>query len=197
MGRATQDVTLWDESSDYAAGVTTNNRLRTETTISFIPATAVQYKLVKLLNGTSSAQNVDGSVTPVVFEWKPGMGETWYVESVIFIFSDTGVADIDDYGVITNGLTNGCLLKFRSNGVEGDGQTLKNNISLTQLFSQDSFSPYGNFMGNKSTFLGRVNFNHPFVLKDSTSDYVRMTIRDNLIGIDFQEMSVLVWREAI
>jgi hypothetical protein len=218
MGRATQDVTLWSESSDYSAtidsdgelrsktkiwdgtdtaNVTPNNRLQVEANISALPATAVEYRLVKLLNGTSSAQNVDGSVTPQVFSFSPGTDETWYIEAVTFIFNDNGTANPGDYGCIAGGLTNGVLFEIKSNGVATSGQVIKNNIAVMQLFCEHPISPNSAFLGQSPTYAGIIKVNNPFILKYSTGDYIRATIRDNLTGLNYQEISVRLWREQL
>lgn len=181
--------------SGFNAEVTSDNKLQVQANISALPATPVEYKVVNLLNGSSPDMDVNGSSTPVEFTFHPGTDETWYVERITFIIDDSGSSDPNDYGAITGSLSNGCLLEIKSNGATIEQANLKNNIGIALSFAEETFVNTTGFMANTDIYRGSIKYLHPYAIKDSTSDFVKMTIRDNITGLNFQQVQILLWRE--
>jgi len=212
----TQDVTLFEEGGDNSlqidaegdgytkakvwdgtneAEVTANNRLKVEANISALPATPVEYKIVKLLNGSSPDMDVNGSSTPVEFDYTPDTDEVWYVERITFVLEDTGSPEPDDFGTISGPLSNGCLLEVQSNGNTIELANVTSNLEIVQSFANESYGDSNGILGSGASYKGSILFRNPFIIQDSTSDFIRMTIRDNITGLNFQQVSILLWRE--
>ena len=182
---------IWDGTN--TAEVTSLNRLKTQTTISSVPATPVEYKTVNLLNGASPEQTVNGSVTPVEFAFTPGTGETWYVEEITFIISDGGAPTENTYGALT-ALTNGTDLKVKSAGTTITIGNMKNNMDIIMTFSDESWDP-SSFMSVK-LYKGTIVFHNAFEVGDANSDYIKMIVNDDLTGLNYQRGRIKLWRET-
>jgi hypothetical protein len=50
------------------------------------------------------------------------------------------------------------------------------------------------FLDSKTAFLGVYRFNVPIELSNTTSDYVRLTVNDNLTSVDFLAMQYRAYR---
>lgn len=190
----TNKVIIWD-GTDYAE-VGSDNRLWVEAKINAIPATAVEYRGYPMEDsGGSYDMNVNGSVTPVDFTFTPGTSEIWYMERITWMFNDSGAAKPVDFGCIADGLTNGVLIKIKSNGTETTIGTIKNNIEVAQMFTEAAWTPTAGFMGGENVYMGSVLFRNSFKLSNATGDYVKFTVQDDLTGLDFFQINTLVWRE--
>lgn len=159
------------------------------------PAGVIVYKAGMLLNGSSGAQNVNGSGTPVDFDFTPGSGETWYLESLGFLIVDGTTPDPNEYGSLGSALTNGLQILMRVNGTEYEFTNIQINAHLTTLFTQ-SGSPLTSlgWLNDADSFFGGLNFQQPIRLTNSTGDYVRFRVRDNLTGISHQYATYKAWR---
>jgi hypothetical protein len=155
------------------------------------------YKTTYLLNGASNAMNVNGSlITPVTFTYTP-TNPIEYVESLNTLFLDNGVNNIDTFGVLAQ-LANGVLIDVQSNGVLYTLATIRNNGDMILFFSDFfSYSPTtSGFLNNSDVLIAKSEFKNNIVLFTSTSDFVRVRIRDNLTGLDFFRMNVKTWTEV-
>lgn len=143
------------------------------------------YYVIGLRNGTSETMTVNGSGTPVNFDYAPTSG-TWYVESLQMFMQASGTPDPGDFGAIAGGITNGVELRIRSAGTEYLVTTLTNNMQLFGLFSNfpGLVPTTGGWWNSKDTYHGVCTFIKPIVLQFSTTDYIRMIVRDNLTSID-------------
>ena len=156
---------------------------------SILPATDVSFSIKNLLNGSSKSMNVNGSVTPVEFSYAPGAGKTEYLESLKFYLSDGGNPSEDLFGAIT-ALTNGVKIEIRSKGTTKEYYNLKDNTDVVMGFR--NLPQVTNFMAEKNIY-GFRDFDPPLILKNSNSDFVKVTVRDNLTGIQKMRMSVAIW----
>lgn len=146
-----------------------------------------------LMNAGSKLMNVNGSVTPVNFDFTPASG-AYYVEQISFFIQDTGTQGMADFGALA-ALTNGLLIKTKSNGIENDWQNLKDNIDLAMTFHEHAIllaAVSTGFLNSNDFFLGAFQFDNPITLKFSTSDFFRATVRDNLTGINNLRMLLYV-----
>lgn len=158
----------------------------------------VIYQSPFLLNSGSEDMNVDGSVTPLNFDFAPSLGETFFVKSLTFLILDTGTTDPGDFGAITGALTNGLQFLIRSSGTEYEITNLKTNadieVSLIQGIGSLPGNPAG-WMNNLDWRSGKIEFNIPIRLDGDTSDYVRFKVRDDLTGIGQMCAAILIFRK--
>lgn len=174
--------------------------------ISAVPANDVYYGMVNFLNGSSKAMNVNGSVTPAVFQYMPPSDEIWYIESISILMIDDGTSSPTNFGSIS-ALTNGLKLDATSS-VTGTPTTkiftnIKDNIDLVLRF------PIGTFVSSATTTLGApqgflesfdghygiMRFRVPIRLNGTTSDSIQWTVRDNLTNIGTLASCIVGWRE--
>jgi hypothetical protein len=188
------DSTQLKGATDLTLIGNTGDRLRVDGLISPVPSTTIIYFDTRLYNGSSELMNVNGSVTPVNFDFTPASGETWYLDSITLFLQDNGVTSPTSFGAITE-LTNGLEFRVKSNGTEYLISSCKNNMHLSLHFKEDQFVPgTTGLFETADIFTGRANFKNPIILKNSTSDFVRMRVRDNLSGLDQLRTVVRLWR---
>lgn len=160
-----------------------------------IPADEIGYFYDYVLNGGSKALNVNGSSTPVVFTAGPGASEIWYVTQMIIFIQDGGSLDATDYGGIPTGITNGLLLEHSRNSVNHQIGNLQNNIDIAMLFSDASFVGTSNgFLNDANLYVGPFKIEPEITLIGSTSDKLRVTVRDNLTPLTRHRIAFRAWR---
>ena len=160
-----------------------------------VPVDIVNHAIVELLDGASSAaMNIDGSITPVEFTVGPPNGETWYVDSVGFAFSDSGAAKGIDWGGINLGLANGFLIETTIGTVDREIANLKSNIGIVTTFDDGGFAG-GNsgFITDANFYSGLLNLTPNITLIGSASEVIKATVRDNLTGLVSQKMIIHYW----
>lgn len=152
------------------------------------------WKSQPLMNGSSHNMNVNGSVTPVNFSFTPGSGEIWYVHAVSLVLNDNGTNGPNKFGALT-ALTNGVQMQVQSKGVTQDICNIKDNLDLAMCYFENRVA-HGTvgFFETADVFTGSLSFNPQMILQNSTSDYIRIRIRDNLTGVDFMRACVHVWK---
>lgn len=150
-----------------------------------------------LLNGASPEMNANGSLAvPVLFTYTPTQAVE-YLESInMLIIENATSSDPLDYGAVVGPLANGVLLEIRSQGVTFALKTLLSNIDLITFFNRHPWAtPTGSGILNfVDVYSGEFNLRYPLKLQQSTGDFVRASVRDNLTAVDFHRMGVKVWR---
>lgn len=192
-----------DESKVEVVGATdgtsignVGDRLKVDAQISSQIPTNVRaiYFIDYLRNAGSALMSVNGSVTPVNFDFTPASSETWYLEQMSIFIQDTGTMNATNFGSIS-ALTNGIEILARSNGTEYTVSNIKNNESIAHIFNEGKLpGPSSGFIETSDAYLGTVFFRNPILLQNSTSDYARVKVRDNLGGIDRLTMVVKLWK---
>lgn len=166
--------------------------------VPIIPLDDVHHFKRYLLNSGSNAMNVNGAVSPVVFSEGPAPGEKWYLESMNIFISDTGTTDVDDFGAITGGLTNGVLLEVVRNGVAYEMDVLFTNRDVVTTFHEDINSGGANtssgYLNEGRLFFGQNHFEPPLTLVGDDGDVFRATVRDDLAPLDFLNIATWAWR---
>lgn len=166
--------------------------------VPIIPLDDVHHFKRYLLNSGSNAMNVNGAVSPVVFSEGPAPGEKWYLESMNIFISDTGTTDVDDFGAITGGLTNGVLLEVVRNGVAYEMDVLFTNRDVVTTFHEDINTGGANtssgYLNEGRLFFGQNHFEPPLTLVGDDGDVFRATVRDNLVPLDFLNIATWAWR---
>jgi len=131
----------------------------------------------KALNGASSDLRVNGAITPVEFNIIADLTRDKLVDFCIIYFLDGGIKTVNWLGE-NSPLTNGVLVSIQSDGQMFSFESFKRTIDLDVFFSTDNFNLV--FSSGGDYVSGRFKPATPFVLKAGSSDYVRVTIRDNL-----------------
>jgi hypothetical protein len=71
------------------------------------------YPLGTQAKRTSSALNVDGSVTPVLFKAYPPLSLKWDITRMLGVIRDDAAMDDGKFGAIVNGLANGVMFRIK------------------------------------------------------------------------------------
>jgi len=132
---------------------------------------------------------VNGSVTPVVFEYNPPNNYDIHVNALSFLFEDTTAFAFGNKFIISTigTLTNGLLLETKAGDVvTSPWQNMKRTRDVIEVSHDfDIVTGTTNFMRvrvhlPKSLYLCRNgSFTNP--------DYIRITVRDDLTALDFAE----------
>lgn len=158
------------------------------------PFNNIVYKVTKLLNGSSDELSINGSVTPVNFDFTPASGETWYLEAIHLFLQDNGTTLADRFGSAT-ALTNGLQILVKTLGTEYEIANVQHNMDLNLVFKESTTIPNTSGLFETSDiYIGQLRFAIPIILKNANSDYVRAKVRDNLTDADFIKMRAKVWR---
>lgn len=150
-----------------------------------------------LLNGSTKDMAVNGSVTPVLYSAAPTGSDIWIIKSMsLFIFA-SGTVDPKEFGDIA-ALTQGFLLSCQSAGVGYNIFNLQDNIDISNVFSDQNFTPArgSGWLNNVDLVRAVLKFPAPITLRAANGDFIRATVRDNLTGIDELRMSVSGFREV-
>jgi len=163
--------------------------------LSPIPSIAIT-PYIKYLEATGAVkdQNVNGSVTPVNFDFAPATGQGYYIEQLTFSIDDGGTSPPNAYGGIAGGLTNGVQIILHVSGVDYEIINLKNNSDILVTFSESIQVAGGSFLNFSKGFAGKISFATNITLNGTNGDYIRMRVRDNLTSIDFQRAAVQVFQ---
>lgn len=139
-------------------------------------------------NAGSANLAVNGSVTPVVFEYQPPAGYDIDIHGLSLLFEDvTAFAFGNNFvrsGLAT--LANGLLLECKAADLSFTWQNMKRTRDVVEISSDfDMVTGTINFL--------RANIQLPRNLRLSRDgtyaqpDYLRLTVRDNLTSFDFAE----------
>lgn len=143
------------------------------------------YRTYDLVNkvGGSRAMNVLGTLlTPVHFEFKPSGSDIWEVESLRSIVDDVGLTDMGLFGGLA-ALTNGVEMSVKIGTVTTVTGTVKDNADFTLIFPGQAIGQSG-VLDTSDGLVGIWSFDDPIELKAVDGDYIRMSVRDNLVGIN-------------
>lgn len=134
---------------------------------------------VFLLNAGSPTLAVNGSVTPVVFEYAPGPGEIYYIDRLNLIMSASGnLQGSEDFFTQNNPLTNGILFERQRDGLTALSVVIKTNF---EILSRVGGGFQEKILGNDSILVAETFTNDDDVVLDGNKgDWFRVTVRDNL-----------------
>lgn len=160
-----------------------------------IPGRDVVYNIARLEDsGGSEDMVVDGSVTPVDFDYAPATDEIDYVESLMFMIDDNGNVPPNKYGSIATALTNGVQVLIQTMGTEYEIANMLTNADVSHTFVRSGFSAGGGWLASTNLYFGELQFFVPMALDETQGDYVRIKVRDDLSKLSFQYAHVKVWR---
>lgn len=125
--------------------------------------------------------NVDGSVTPVNFDFAPVVSnERFQIFESSFILSTAGninemVSKFADFAPLTNGFDISFLFSGQTYSLTG---VIKNNFDLYRIFVDETVTIGA---GNRTLMLGQQWHDPPIIFQPN--DRFRVTVRDNLTGL--------------
>lgn len=181
------------ESVDLVDVVTEIATPLTHQDYSVVPHETYSHYLRYLLNGSSSDQNVDGSVTPVDFATTAATRSLIASFDIVIVARNLG--SVLDYGIISGGLTNGLQI-IKKVGVT---ETVFFNIRRLVEFAHPSTSGSYQAISLKSNatedlIIVSIILKDPVIMQ--TGDQLIMRVRDNLTevtsGIAYQRATVLL-----
>lgn len=143
-------------------------------------------------SGGSKDQTINGSVTPVDFEYT--FSEGAILTTITLIMSEKNIGSLLDYGSIAGGLTNGIRISHVDpDGTESVYGSIKRNVDFGHLglTGQSVVSLVGNT--NEDVFAMDLRFSDGFILE--AGSIVRIRIQDDLTTIDYQEASIVFRRD--
>lgn len=140
-----------------------------------------------LKNGSSSEMAVDASGTPQVFEWNPGAHDV-VGDGLMFIIEDATIYFGDKFAGIS-ALANGVLIEMKASDVVHTAPVLYRTRDLAQIASPGGFDVYSATPDSLRAQLGIGGCTFKASGTYATEDYVRVTVRDNLTGLN--HMSVM------
>lgn len=143
------------------------------------------------LDGASKDLNVDGSVTPVEFEIVPPTGFIYYIHTVIITMVDSSI-NFTKFGGIT-ALTNGIKIEIKQDGgslTESPQSPIKVNKEFYQ-FGYDTTLQSATEDIFVAKLLVKIDSGTIIKLVDSSSDLIKITVRDDLTAItDFKVVAL-------
>ena len=148
--------------------------------------TAFPYRHVLQTSGGVTNMNVDGSVTPVNFDFAPvTTGEIFYMSQLMFILGSGGVVNqlltkFADLAALANGID----LSFTFGGVTLTRSSyVKTNMDLYRIFN---IKTSVNEVGTTTMMTGDIKQDPPIIFLPN--DRMRITIRDNLTSLTAMSM---------
>jgi len=143
------------------------------------------YTTAAVIQRSSTNMNVDGSVTPVIFQIDPQGTQAWDVTRVILVIEDSSSMDFSQFGSLAP-LTNGVLLRV-TNGESHNLFSWKTNGDIINRCFDHSFQQNSgqNFRGFtvRCTYGGQSKRGVTLRLLGIDSDEAQVIIRDDLTGL--------------
>jgi hypothetical protein len=154
------------------------------------PIGAVPSKIIanSIKSGGSANLAVDGSVTPVVFEYNPPADYDIEVTALSLLFEDTTAFAFGSKFIINtlSTLTNGLLLEVRASDAAVTWQNMKRTRDIIEIC--DDFDI---ITGTPGFMRAKIHLPKSLILSRSgtyaSEEYLRVTVRDDLSSLDFAE----------
>lgn len=161
------------------------------------------YKIVPLLNVSSKEMNVIGSSgSPIYFSFSPAPTEVWYLEGLSIFLLDSGSPDANEFaslgGLFGGGpLTNGLDLEIKSLNSTQLMCNIKDNMDLSCIFSDFTFSPptASGWLNSTDMAVLSIKLDQHSKLDGSQGDYIRFKIQDDLSQVEFLRCYVKLRRK--
>lgn len=176
----------------YTAYVDSVGRVATNANVTF-PETV--YVKTALLNGSSKAANISGSVgTPVSFKYTPATN-VYYLEQLSLVIEDQGDFLPTNLGALA-ALTNGIQINVKSKGQVFTLGTIKDNADIYGLFTEApaSQSIAVLLQSNRNSYWAGWRLQNRITLDPALGDYVEISVRDNLTGLNTLNFYASLWR---
>lgn len=155
-------------------------------------------KFAYLLDGSTKGMNVDGSGTPVEYEFAPGGSDVFFVYAISLFILDPGSTRFDKFGAIS-ALSTGLELKLKTDGgAETLIATIQDNTDLNLMFPRDPSTGIDDDDGwmNESDWYKGTHIFEPTVLKidGAQSDTIKVIVNDDLTDIKALRVLVHAWK---
>ena len=155
-----------------------------------IPADPASLVISFLTNGGSENMLVNGSVTPVAFEYQPASGVVLSVQQLLVVFAaDDFNFDGDSFGPNAL-LTNGIKFETDIGGVVTEIFNIKQNEDFIRVPGR---IPLVNNTGPKDLLGVAFAFGGLMKLTQADDDKLLVTIRDNLTSVKFQYLTCTIY----
>ena len=156
------------------------------------------YADAALENGGSNDMTVDGSTTPVDFDYAPTGSKIVRIEYISLLVQDNGNSSLDSFGAIAGGLTTGIEVSYQSDGVLYPLMTCQDNAELLLHFIDGAGAGSGGGFASQSDFFyGAARFKAPIRLVATEGDYLRIKVNDDLTGLNRMNTIVRVREEIV
>lgn len=157
-----------------------------------IPSIYAFHDLIRQSNGSRN-MNVSGSLAvPVDYEFAPAQGETWHIERLLFGIDDVGLTDMGLFGGIT-ALPNGLLITVKTRGQIYTIGKIKDNVDIAMIFPGTTLGQSG-VLDTADGMCGSLMFQNKIHLTGDSQDYIRISVRDDLRGINILRSMVVARR---
>lgn len=165
----------------------TNFKPYANRSIDDIPSLIIAQQL-RLAGGGNANMAVNGSVTPVVFEYLPGNNYDVEITALSLLFED-GTAWAFGNNFVRNGLStlaNGLLLEVKAADQAVTWQNMRRTRDIVEICTD-----FDIVTGTVNFFRARIHLPKSLRLSRAGTyaqdDYIRVTVRDNLTTFDFAE----------
>ena len=169
------------------------NRLAVTSQPALPSDTRVKYASPKFLNVASSDMTVDGSGTPVDFNTAPSGSEIRFIEYVRINMRDDGNLRLDEFGS-GPALANGLRVRIQSGGTLINDFLVKTNEDL--INASDDVTTLEQFTG-APLILFTIRFPKNISIFGGSSDFMRMTVQDDLTNIGSLSASARHWEAVV
>ena len=155
-----------------------------------IPADPANLEIAFLTNGGSENMRVNGSVTPVAFEFQPGSGIVLAVQQLLVVFTaDDFSFDGASFGPNST-LTNGIKFETDIGGVVTEIFNIKQNEDFLRVPGR---IPLVNNTGPKDVLGVAFNFGGLLKLTQADGDKLIVTVRDDLTSVKLKYLTATVY----
>jgi len=153
----------------------------------------IVYRTVNLQNDSNAEMAVDGSETPVIFQFDPEAGETWYLDQIKLLLLDTGDMSNDSFGSIT-ALTNGVNIGLKLDGFCHCYSLIKDNADVVLSFPEQGLvgASATGFLSEEDFYVGIFKLPIPLRFHGDDDDAIMVTVQDDLTNIGRFRMSALL-----
>lgn len=155
----------------------------------------IHHRKTFLSNNGSTLVNVDGSVTPVAFEYLVPANQILHVQQIGILFSTNGqINDVADFLSINGGLSLGIPFEYQINSINTVAVNIKTNFDL---FAQLTTTFDVKIIGNYSLVNGTINLVKPLTFVGANGDKLSATIRDDISSLSHSSISITGIQETI
>lgn len=143
---------------------------------------------IRLAGGGSSNLNVNGSLTPVVFEYTPSNNYDIEITALSLLFEDSGAFAFGSKFILNtlSTLPNGLLLEVKASDQTVTWQNMKRTRDILEICED-----FDIITGTTNFFRAKIHLPKSLrLLRAGTfaqPDYIRLTVRDDLTAIDWGE----------
>lgn len=156
-----------------------------------VPQSVGGFRVDFLKNGAATNMAVNGSVTPVVFQFTALAAKDIRLNGIRLRGSDNGIK-LENFMALNSSITNGMLLEIKSQDEVFTYPAFKKTSDIRDYFNFGGGLWEVNIGSALDHVVATALLESPIVIKKqgtyATDDYVKMTVRDNLTSVTEIEM---------